>query len=177
MAHNPITSNLIDLIKDQVVSYERLLRGKNLELRLDLPHQLPEMKLDPILFKEALQNLLDNAMDYNQELGGFVDLTVTEAEHEYGQIEGQGKVTTHAEPSILIRVTNPGLDIPKEEMEKIFDQFYRSSQALQHHPNGNGLGLFLAQAIIQQHGGKIEVESQKGLTSFTICLPWRTIKV
>lgn len=177
LSHNPMASDLVEVIQEQAVSYRHLLEAKKLELKLELPNQIAPMKLDQILFKEVLQNLIDNAMDYNLPEHGWIRLRVEEKPVTFSTIQGQGIHHASSEPAVVISVTNPGSGIKASEEAKIFEQFYRSPEAVQQHPNGNGLGLFLAQAIIRQHGGEIRVESKNGETTFTINLPWRNIKV
>jgi two-component system phosphate regulon sensor histidine kinase PhoR len=72
----------------------------------------------------------------------------------------------------LISVTDHGVGIPKEELKKIFNKFYRVSTAKTRETRGTGLGLTLAKHIIEAHSGTIEVESEVGNGSkFTISIP------
>src|SRR6185437_661137 len=100
----------------------------------------------------ALANLLDNAIKYNRP---------------------GGKVTLAAEQggdAVLITVSDTGLGIPPEEKDKVWDRLYRGDKS--RNEKGLGLGLSLVRAVVQAHGGTVEVSSEPGRGSvFTIRLP------
>ncbi|WP_013320179.1 sensor histidine kinase [Gloeothece verrucosa] len=73
--------------------------------------------------------------------------------------------------NILISVINSGVEIPAEEFERIFDQFYRIPKADPWRYNGTGIGLTLVRKLVGLLGATIEVESQNGKTSFTVQIP------
>ncbi len=152
---NPQLSELGMVVRELCTNMQRLYDSKGIHLDLHVPDNMPPVTLDPILFKEAFQNLLDNAMDYNLDRDGWVKVEIaTEADR------------------VLLSVTNPGPGIELTEQSRIFEQFYRSPQAVSQHPNGNGLGLYLARAIVEQHSGTltcVSVPNQE--TVFTISLP------
>jgi signal transduction histidine kinase len=107
--------------------------------------------------KQLLLILLDNAFKYSAE-GGRVELRV-----EQGS-EGGGA------PEARIVVSDTGIGIPAEALPHIFDRFYRVDAARS--GGGSGLGLAIARSIVQEHGGRIEVQSTPGLGStFTVFLP------
>jgi signal transduction histidine kinase len=158
LPYNPQPADLSSFIHELTGNAERLFASKSIELQLDLADNLPALQLDPILFKEAIQNLLDNAMDYNLTEGGWV------------------RVSTRLEASdegkhVYLEISNPGPGISKEELHKVFEQFYRSPKAIVMHPNGNGLGLYLAKAIITEHKGELFCNSSSELTTFTVTIP------
>ncbi len=73
---------------------------------------------------------------------------------------------------VLLQIEDTGIGIAQEELNKIFDRFYRVNSDRSRHTGGSGLGLSIAQAIAQAHQGTIQVESQPGQGStFTIFLP------
>lgn len=109
--------------------------------------------------KQLLLNLVDNAIKYTPA-GGTVTLSLTrEAE------------------SVRIAIQDTGVGIPSQDLEKIFDRFYRVDKARARDPltpsgGGTGLGLAIARWIAEAHGGKLQVESQVGKGStFTVWLP------
>jgi signal transduction histidine kinase len=107
-----------------------------------------------ISFKEAITNLLLNAVKYTPA-GGTVSV----------RAEPQGK-------SAIIEVTDTGIGIPPEEQPRIFEEFYRASNARQREPEGDGLGLSLVKRIVELHHGTIWFASAPGLgTTFHIVLP------
>jgi signal transduction histidine kinase len=159
LPYNPQLADLVATIHEQQKNAQRLFDAKKITLELAIPEHLPPVMLDSILFKEAFQGLLDNAMDYNLDESGWVRL---QAEQTSDQI--------------VITIANPGPGIEPEESERIFEQFYRSPRAVGMHPNGNGLGLYLARAIINEHGGSLHFSSESAdtgtkITTFVITLP------
>jgi len=83
----------------------------------------------------------------------------------------------HIAPQIdgaVIEVSDTGIGLEPGEAELVFDQFFRSSQVAAQHTPGTGLGLFIARAITEAHGGRISAASREGEgTTFTIELPAR----
>ncbi len=109
----------------------------------DLEPDLPELYADYNQIRQVLINLLENAAAYS---GEGTRITVR-AKAVNGMVE--------------VSVSDKGVGIPREELEKIFDKFYRGSQSRQK-PGGTGLGLAVCQAIILGHGGQIWAESEIG---------------
>ena len=154
LPHNPQPAELNSMVHELSANAEQICANHSIKLELTLAPEIPSLELDHILFKEALQNLIDNAIDYNLETNGWI------------------KIETHRdEKQAFFTISNPGLGIPEEEKKKIFEQFYRTPQAVSTHPNGNGLGLYLARAIVVEHGGTIEMQSTPDATTFSISLP------
>jgi signal transduction histidine kinase len=159
LPHNPQPADMSAFVTELIGNAERLFTAKGVRLERELPANLPALQLDPILFKEAVQNLLDNALDYNAQSDGWVKVVTGTRENE-------------GEQTVFLTITNPGPGISDEEHHKIFEQFYRSQEAITMHPNGNGLGLYLAKAIVTQHQGTLTCESVPGeTTTFTIEIP------
>lgn len=71
---------------------------------------------------------------------------------------------------VLMTVSNKGKEIPKEIQEKIFERFYRADESRNRDTNRYGLGLAIAKNIVENHNGKISVESEKGITTFKVVL-------
>jgi signal transduction histidine kinase len=154
LPHNPQLSDIHPVLQELVDNAAKLCESKRLVLMAHIETPVPSLQLDPILFKEAIQNILDNAIDYNKE-GGFVRVTLE-----------------HKEKWAVLSITNTGPGIDAQEQNSIFNQFYRSKRALTQQPNGSGLGLYLSRAIIRQHGGDITCHSEADKeTTFTISLP------
>jgi signal transduction histidine kinase len=100
-----------------------------------------------------LTNLVLNSIKYTPERG-TVEIHATS--------NGEG---------ILVEVADTGIGIPKEEQKRIFDEFYRASNARNIERDGTGLGLSIVKHIVNRHGGKIEVESKNGCgTKFRLTL-------
>ena len=108
----------------------------------------PEAPLPPVYADEgklgmALGNILDNAVRYNVK-DGEVAVRVK---------PGQGSF-------VEVDVRDTGIGIPQAEISKLFQKFYRGANALKFETQGSGLGLYIAQGIVQAHGGRIAVQSE-----------------
>lgn len=110
------------------------------------------IRSDPEKLEQVLLILLDNALKYSEK---EIDLFVQRA--------GSGASIT---------VKDYGIGIPENELEAVFDRFYRVDKSRQRKTGGSGLGLSIAKSIVDRLGGTIRVESKEGSwTSFTITLP------
>ena len=142
------------LLNRLALEYQRNAREKELSITAELPSQSVALLADPDLLQQALKNLLDNACKYTPE-GGSVKL----------------KLLTQLR-RISIQVIDSGIGIPVEDLPLIFERFYRVDSTRTRSSGGFGLGLAIAQQIIQAHGGKISVDSKVGEgTTFQVCLP------
>lgn len=121
---------------------------------LDLPRDTPLAPMDAGLMAEVLTNLLENAVKYSSP----------------GQ---QIILSARVRPDELcIGIRDQGPGITRDEMEHVFDKFYRGAQAALRHTQGTGMGLTIARGIVEAHGGHIDVESVLGEGStFWVCLP------
>src|SRR5690606_15011641 len=125
------------------------------ELSIGLPEETIELDADPVRLAQVLVNLLSNAAKYTPA-GGHVRLS--------------------AEPGgadIALTVSDDGLGIPAEKLERIFEMFERVDGSLERSSKGLGLGLTLVKSLVEMHGGTVEAHSQ-GLgrgSSFTIRIP------
>ncbi len=150
-------TDIVELLKSLANQYKNLAREKNLDFKLDVTTTSLEVCGDRDLLKQAIRNLLDNAIKYTPT-GGMVGLELSVKPRR-----------------ILITVRDTGIGIPSSDLPYIFDRFYRVDKARTRQTGGFGLGLAIAQQIIQAHDGKISVESEeKKGTTFQICLPLRS---
>lgn len=157
---NPQDISKIDItvLLDSLASeYRTLAAEKGLEFNSDIPKKPVEINCEYDLLQQAIRNVLDNAIKYTPE-GGMVALLLV------------------IKPRLtLIKVEDTGIGIPATDLPHIFDRFYRVDKARTRQTGGFGLGLAIAQQIIQAHHGKITVKSEAGKgTIFQICLPLRS---
>lgn len=149
----------------QPLDLKELVTGVLDRLHLEAGHgqlvaQLPLQKLvvqaDSDKIERVLLNLLSNAIKFSPE-GGTVTVEVQPTEDP---------------PGVLVSVTDQGSGIPPEHLDHIFDKFYRAGDELVRKANGVGLGLYICKSIVEQHGGRIWVESTPGEGStFRFTLP------
>ena len=117
---------------------------------------LPPFQADPDFLERALRNLVDNAVKYVQE-GGAITLGA-------GAEEGR----------VVFKVIDNGPGIPRADLPRIFERFYRVDKSRSRELGGTGLGLAIVKHIAQLHGGDVAVESEPGSGCvFTIRLPRR----
>lgn len=154
MRHDDI--RLDDVFSVLEADFKQQASEKQVRLVFDLPPKLPVIQGDRDKLAISLHNLLGNAIKYSPP-GGEVTVAIS-AE--------AGKLT--------VAFKDKGIGIEKEELEKVFDRFYRANDSRVSEITGTGLGLPIAREIVQRHGGDIEASStlNQGST-FTINLPYK----
>ena len=130
-----------------------------IDLILDLPAALPKVLADPERIHQIVSNLLHNAIKFTPE-GGKITLQAHKDE---------------SENVVVISVHDTGIGIPKEDVDRVFERFYKSDRARTRGRGGTGLGLAISRHIVQVHNGRIWVKSKehKG-SSFYFTLPIAT---
>lgn len=142
-----------ELLEDAFKNVSQSGRGKGLDFKLELPHEMSAAYVDKDLLRIAVNNLLTNAIKYNRP-GGEVVLT---AEEHNNMLE--------------ISVKDNGIGISQPDQQKIFEKFFRSLDDSVREQSGHGLGLSLVQQIVHMHHGTLNLESEHGQGSvFTIRL-------
>jgi PAS domain S-box-containing protein len=145
---NCVRIHLEPFVRELVRTFE--VRPEYASARFSLEFEgTPTIEADPTLLKQALSNIVDNAILAYPNRDGSIDITAKE--------------TTGG---VLLDVTDFGSGIPENDIERVFTPFFSSR------PSGSGLGLPLARKIIDAHGGRINITSQVGEgTTFHLFLP------
>lgn len=146
--------DVIENINEIIELLEPLAEIKNIELNLNIEENLNKIHGDKDWFRLILINLIENSIKYNKENGNIlIDI--------YNYNKG-----------IKLIVEDNGIGIPKEDIPRIFERFYRVDKSRSNTIEGSGLGLAIVKHIVILFGGSIEVESQLGKgTRFTVFLP------
>ncbi|MBT8387047.1 MAG: response regulator, partial [Ignavibacteria bacterium] len=146
--------NIIPLLKGYVLSFSSLAERKKITLKFNTIEENLNLYFDKEKVEKIINNLLSNAFKFTPE-GGRIDFTVE-------------KLIEDAE----IRITDNGIGIAKERLDKIFDRFYQVDGSQTRKSEGTGIGLALTKELVELHKGKIEVESEYGKgTTLKILLP------
>ncbi len=143
------------ILKELQTSFQPVATDKNLKLVFKYPaKKLPKIQIDRKRIREVISNLIDNAIKYTEK--------------------GSVIVSTKKENnSILIKITDTGIGIPKSEMPYLFKKFSRGKNTARLGAEGTGLGIYLGRKVLEAHHGEIWAESEgdgKGST-FVIKLP------
>lgn len=143
-----------DLIETVAHKFQDQAAQKKLSLQTEITDDLPQIRGDPERLRQALSNLVINAIRYTPE-GGQVTVR---GQTQNGQV--------------IMEVKDSGIGISASDLPKIFDRFFRAENEFTQATEGTGLGLGIAKTIVEKHGGEITVESQpdEGST-FRIALP------
>jgi len=143
-----------DAVQEAVEAVQLAAQEKSLRLECHVIPATATVSGNAISFKEAITSLLLNATKYTPA-GGTISV----------------KAQPHGD-SVVIEVTDTGIGIPPDEQPRIFEEFYRASNARQREPEGDGLGLSLVKRIVELHHGTILFSSELGVgTTFRIVLP------
>ncbi len=142
-------------IRDWMESFYSIARKRDIDLRLEASDSPMPMAFDSEKIERVFFNLLSNAFKYTANNG---KITVS-----YAAVDDE----------LVLRVADTGEGISERDLGSIFDRFYQAERV---HPRGSGIGLSLAKAFVELHGGTISVESTVGKGSvFTIRLPIRHV--
>lgn len=146
--------DLPELLHSIMRDWEKRFAAKQLKSHLNFPGNLPLLEADESRLREVIYNLLDNAVKYSQP-GGTVFLRA--------EIEAD---------RVRISVADQGVGIPKADLPRIFERFYRADKARSRELGGTGLGLSIVKHVVQLHGGAVEASSEPGKgTTISVLLP------
>lgn len=143
--------NLSKIVEMSVLTFESLMYENKIQLKYDIQKEI-KVKCNSSQMKQLVAILIDNAIKHS-EADGEINIVLKKQKND-----------------VLMTVSNKGKEIPKEIQEKIFERFYRADESRNRDTNRYGLGLAIAKNIVENHNGKISVESEKGITTFKVVL-------
>ncbi len=149
-------TDLVYLVKSLVSSQHQLFHERGLHLRFvdETAHGELYADVDPDLLREAIVNLMSNAMRYTNE-DGWIKVSLRQDKADF-----------------LVSVQDTGIGIAKEDIPQTFSRFWRSDVSRERISGGLGVGLSITKEIVDRHNGTILVESELGKgTTFTIRIP------
>ncbi len=146
--------DLLSIIRNTVIKLQGHVENSGLEFIMDLPEKTMPVKVDSDMIEQVLFNLIDNAVKYTPA-HGRIKIEVDESEKD-----------------ITVWVRDTGIGIPREDLDRVFERFYRVDKTRSRAMGGTGLGLSIVKHIIDFHGGIVGVESTPGIGSnFYFTLP------
>jgi signal transduction histidine kinase len=149
---HPLQENVSRLVEGLLPAFSQLLRERGVELQLDVPGVLPEVRVDPMQLEQALVEIVSNALDAMPS-GGRLRIAAS--------ADGHGAGTGY----VTIEVTDTGPGIPDHVLPSVCEPFFTTRQ------EGTGLGLAIAKRYVEQNGGRLEITSRPGATSVRVRLP------
>ena len=165
----PENVDMIDVIDDAITSTRTQFREKGITLKMDLPDSLPLVRADRDALQQIVIQLLSNAY-----LASPTDSAVAlqaRYERNYGLPNRNGRGETKADV-IYLAVRDTGGGIPPEEQNRVFSRLYRADNPLIQGLGDTGVGLSIARALTEVHGGRIWLESTPGVGStFKVVIP------
>jgi signal transduction histidine kinase len=138
---NKTEFNLKKIIEDVTLGFEHGLDEKRQILSIDHQGDYFKIKADRDKIEQVIVNLLDNAIKYTNE-AGRINISILEQQNE-----------------VSFTVSDNGIGIPKEDIDRVFERFYRVDKARSRELGGTGLGLGIAKHIVLAHNGQISIES------------------
>ena len=143
------------LLQAALHDVQSLIAAKGHHLTVNVADDLAEVHVDRLKIGMALTNILNNAIKFTQN-NGEITIATEQRPHE-----------------VVITVTDNGMGIPQEQLEKIFEEFYQVADHMTRRHNGMGIGLSIARGMVEAHNGRLWAESEglgKGST-FCVALP------
>ncbi len=150
-------SDIMEVINDVLEEQKGLISQKSLKLNLDTEGRTSLMvNMEKEKLRQVFMNVVNNAIKYCRP-------------------EGEINISVRTQDDKLaVSVADNGIGIPKDQQSRIFEKFFRSDNAVKMQAQGTGLGLYVANQIIKNHGGVLNFSSEENKgTIFTFILPLR----
>ena len=148
-------TDIVNVINDIIREKQGDIKKKKSQISFTIEHEpFPMVRTEPNKIKQALTNLITNAINYNSD-GNRVTIDL--------KIE---------DDMALVSIVDSGVGIPKDQQAQVFQKFFRGNNVLQFETTGTGLGLYITKAFIEASGGRIWFKSKEGEGStFYFTLP------
>jgi signal transduction histidine kinase len=150
-----IPLRLDEVVRETITSLQPVAKKKRIRLLEQPAHRIPPVAADKSLITQAVKNLVNNAIKYSPERTTVTVSTALEAE------------------AVRVCVEDRGFGIPAEAKERVWDKFYRVvREGQEKDEESTGLGLSFVREVVEQHGGRVELDSEEGRGSkFSFTLP------
>jgi signal transduction histidine kinase len=149
---HPMSESVRRLIENLLPAFSELLKERGVELQLDVPAALPEVRVDPMQLEQALVEIVSNALDAMPDGGRL---------HISASLDG----ASDSGDQVAIEVTDTGKGIPESVLPSVCEPFFTTRS------EGTGLGLAIAKRYVEQNGGRLGIASRPGATIVTVRLP------
>jgi signal transduction histidine kinase len=158
---DPVSVDVMDVIDAVITQTRDQISEKDITLQLELPENLPLLHADRDAVEQIVQQLMHNAGSVTPEKG-VIRLHAHEESSEGGRF-------------LLLQVTDSGGGIADDDLHRVFWRHFRADSPTIPGMGDHGIGLSIARALVEAHGGRIWVESQAGQsTTYNVLLPFRT---
>lgn len=150
----PVAFDVSDMLFRTLLGFEQLIDKKNIEIKgLDTIESC-SVTADKDMINQVIYNLIDNAVKFTPE-GGYIEAAVKSDSEK-----------------AIIKIKNSGNGIPSDEIDKIFERFYKLDKSRSFDVKGAGMGLFIVKTLVELNGGRIAARSVEGeFTEFITQLP------
>ncbi len=157
---HPESVEIRELLSQVAAAHQARAENAGVTLAVTATAPGPALLADPVRLRQAVGNLVSNAVRHTSE-GGRVTLRA------YAREEGDG--------TVLVEVTDTGSGIPSDDLPRVFDRFWRAEKSRSRRTGGSGLGLAIVRKLVEAHGGTVDATSVEGEGStFVLRLPGTT---